>query len=219
MSHLVSKGGRCVGLTTYPPSCADCLEILGASTSCSLVGLTRSVQGSLLPLWYKGAAFQNCAKYDGINRNRKVPRFIKPKRFWERRVSCQHTSNAPDEDCVFLSVALSHLPRIEWVTQVTLDSCHNFWMQFSIWDCSWLNLQWMKSVGKLNGKTHFEGRDGVYEMGSWGNTISGTDSCSITRLRRTSGTRTRIKQNFVSKNYFVRMYICINKPTATLKVI
>ena len=24
---LESKGGRCVGLTTLPPSCADCLEI------------------------------------------------------------------------------------------------------------------------------------------------------------------------------------------------
>ena len=24
---LVGKGGRCVGLTTLPPSCADCLEI------------------------------------------------------------------------------------------------------------------------------------------------------------------------------------------------
>jgi len=24
------KGGRCVGLTTFPPSCADCLEILEA---------------------------------------------------------------------------------------------------------------------------------------------------------------------------------------------
>jgi len=29
------KGGQCIGLTTLPPSCADCLEILGASTSCS----------------------------------------------------------------------------------------------------------------------------------------------------------------------------------------
>ena len=27
------KGGRCVGLTTLPPSCVDCHEILGASTS------------------------------------------------------------------------------------------------------------------------------------------------------------------------------------------
>jgi hypothetical protein len=24
---LVCKGGRCVGLTTLPPSCADCLQI------------------------------------------------------------------------------------------------------------------------------------------------------------------------------------------------
>jgi hypothetical protein len=27
------KGGRWVGLTTLPPSCTDCLEILGASNS------------------------------------------------------------------------------------------------------------------------------------------------------------------------------------------
>jgi len=30
---LGGKGGRCVGLTTLPPSCTDCLEIWGASTS------------------------------------------------------------------------------------------------------------------------------------------------------------------------------------------
>ena len=30
------KGGRCVGLTTVPPSCADCLEILGASITWNL---------------------------------------------------------------------------------------------------------------------------------------------------------------------------------------
>ena len=33
------KGGRCVGLTPLPPSCADCLEFLGASTSWSSKGL------------------------------------------------------------------------------------------------------------------------------------------------------------------------------------
>jgi hypothetical protein len=27
----MSKDGKCVGLTTLPPSCANCLEILGAS--------------------------------------------------------------------------------------------------------------------------------------------------------------------------------------------
>jgi len=37
------KGGRCVGLTTLPPSCSDCLEILGASTSCILKGLSQPV--------------------------------------------------------------------------------------------------------------------------------------------------------------------------------
>jgi len=30
---LEGKGGRCVGLTTLPPSCADCLEMRAASTS------------------------------------------------------------------------------------------------------------------------------------------------------------------------------------------
>jgi len=38
-----SKSGRCVGLTALPPSCEDILEILGASTSCSPKGLSRTV--------------------------------------------------------------------------------------------------------------------------------------------------------------------------------
>ena len=37
---LGSKNGRCVGLTTLPPSCADCMKILEAST-------TRSALDSL----------------------------------------------------------------------------------------------------------------------------------------------------------------------------
>jgi len=36
---LEGKGGQCVRLRALPPSCADCLEILGASTSCSPKGL------------------------------------------------------------------------------------------------------------------------------------------------------------------------------------
>jgi hypothetical protein len=40
-----NKGGRCVGLTTLPPSCFVCLEILGGSTSWSLKDLTRPVMG------------------------------------------------------------------------------------------------------------------------------------------------------------------------------
>ena len=42
-----SKGGRCVELTTLPPSCADCLKIVEASTSWNPRGLRRPVQGQL----------------------------------------------------------------------------------------------------------------------------------------------------------------------------
>ena len=42
---LDCKGGRCVGLTDLPPSCADCLEILGASISWSPKGLSRLIMG------------------------------------------------------------------------------------------------------------------------------------------------------------------------------
>jgi len=38
-SHITSSitltGGRCVGMTMLPSACADCLEILGASTAWS----------------------------------------------------------------------------------------------------------------------------------------------------------------------------------------
>ena len=40
---LRGMGSRCVGLITLPPSCAECLVILGASTSWSPKGLSRSV--------------------------------------------------------------------------------------------------------------------------------------------------------------------------------
>ena len=41
------EDGQCVGLTTLPPSCADCLDVLGASTSWSRKGLSRPVTGLL----------------------------------------------------------------------------------------------------------------------------------------------------------------------------
>jgi hypothetical protein len=44
---LEGKDGRCVGLTTLPPSRVDCLKILGASTSCSPV---QACTGTALPL-------------------------------------------------------------------------------------------------------------------------------------------------------------------------
>jgi hypothetical protein len=39
------KGGRCVALTTLPPSSADCLKILEASAFWNLPSLSRPVQG------------------------------------------------------------------------------------------------------------------------------------------------------------------------------
>ena len=41
------KDRDCAGLTTMSPSCADCLEILGASTCCSPKGLSMPVMGQL----------------------------------------------------------------------------------------------------------------------------------------------------------------------------
>ena len=44
---LEGKGGRCMWLTALPPSCADCLKIMGASTSWSPRSLSGPVQGRL----------------------------------------------------------------------------------------------------------------------------------------------------------------------------
>jgi hypothetical protein len=46
------KGGRCLGQTTLPPTCTDCLEILGASTSWSCEGLCWPVMGLLYLFCY-----------------------------------------------------------------------------------------------------------------------------------------------------------------------
>ena len=42
---LGDLGGQCIRLVTLPPSCANCLEILGAPAVCSPKGLSRPVQG------------------------------------------------------------------------------------------------------------------------------------------------------------------------------
>jgi hypothetical protein len=42
---LECKGGRCIGLTDLPPSCADSLEIMAVSTSWSPNGLSRLIMG------------------------------------------------------------------------------------------------------------------------------------------------------------------------------
>ena len=37
------KGSQCIGLSTLPPSCVSCLEVLGASTSWILKDLSSPV--------------------------------------------------------------------------------------------------------------------------------------------------------------------------------
>jgi hypothetical protein len=44
---LGGKRGRCLGLTTLPPSCADCLEIWELQPPGTLRGLSRPVMGLL----------------------------------------------------------------------------------------------------------------------------------------------------------------------------
>jgi hypothetical protein len=43
----MGKDGRCVGLRTLPPSCADCLKNMEALKSWSPQGLSRPVMGLL----------------------------------------------------------------------------------------------------------------------------------------------------------------------------
>jgi hypothetical protein len=44
---LEPESSRCVQMTTLPPSCADCLQNVGALTSWNPQALSRAVQGLL----------------------------------------------------------------------------------------------------------------------------------------------------------------------------
>jgi hypothetical protein len=58
---LGGRGSQCLGLTTLLHSSANCLDILGTSTSCSPMGLSRAIKGCftfLIPphpnnIWWK----------------------------------------------------------------------------------------------------------------------------------------------------------------------
>jgi hypothetical protein len=63
------KGDRCVGLTILTPSCADYLEVLGASTSWNPKGLFRSVIRLLYRPHYVTIHFKNCQSYLGYYEN------------------------------------------------------------------------------------------------------------------------------------------------------
>jgi len=47
VSVVGNKGGRCVGLTTFSSSSADCVDILGVPTSCNPKGQSKLLQGFL----------------------------------------------------------------------------------------------------------------------------------------------------------------------------
>ena len=59
---LGGKGGRCIGLTTLPLSCADCLRNLGASAYWNLKVLSRPVMGLL----YLDIMFRKATDISGI---------------------------------------------------------------------------------------------------------------------------------------------------------
>jgi hypothetical protein len=73
------KGGRCLGLTTLPPSCADCFE-MGAWTSWNPLGLSRPVK-ELLYL----TALENITAYACILKQINVKLHIAD--FWNTKPS------------------------------------------------------------------------------------------------------------------------------------
>jgi hypothetical protein len=60
------KDGRCVGLTTLPTSCADCLEILEPQPPGTPKGLSRPVAGKLYLLHTTMKLLHACQKRNKI---------------------------------------------------------------------------------------------------------------------------------------------------------
>ena len=136
---LGGKGGRCVGPTTLPPSCADSLKILGPSTSWSPEGLSRPVVGIALPF----VVFFMLPKYKGQHdlwdcEGKQLCDFCLP------LLMCA-TSVTPDSCCVYHSglplnyLELSTVPLFskeresprKWEHKKTVKSfvdikCHNY---------------------------------------------------------------------------------------------
>jgi hypothetical protein len=79
---LSGKVYRCMGLTILPFSCANCLVILGASTSWSPKGLPRPVMGWLY-LSTAGTTYRNI--WTGVSRCRGV---------WNGDCGCVFDDNA-----------------------------------------------------------------------------------------------------------------------------
>jgi hypothetical protein len=69
-------GDRCIRLITSPPSCADCLEILGASNSWNPQGLPRPVKGLLHLLLDICPSFQFRVPYSLYKRDASCYRYF-----------------------------------------------------------------------------------------------------------------------------------------------
>ena len=69
---LAGKGSQCVGLTTVPPSCADCLEIWESQPPGDPQGLSRPVMGLFYPFLFQICVLQlkfSLRSYDKVLEN------------------------------------------------------------------------------------------------------------------------------------------------------
>jgi hypothetical protein len=99
ISYIISrKVGRCVGLTTLPLACAECLEILGTWNSWRPKDLSRPVKG-LVYLFMRSGTFQWGRHIAGMGVMRNVqeyfignPEQIRPlwrsRLTWEDNIKC-----------------------------------------------------------------------------------------------------------------------------------
>ena len=98
---LMGKGGRCVGLTTLPPSCADCLEIWEPQ------GLSRPVMELLYLFTHKNMRQELLTEVNTKTRY---------KNFHRNQLAL---SSAKDRDSRFLWRVGTHLPNYAmWTSEV-----------------------------------------------------------------------------------------------------
>ena len=110
------KCGRCVGLTTLPPSCADCLEFLAASTSCSPKGLSSPAMGLLYI-----HITSNCIPINILSERQSRVAWYACNLFWRSEVpfSAHRPNITADVSCYLSSPSMQML---KWCT--TIDHGH-----------------------------------------------------------------------------------------------
>ena len=86
------KDGRCVGLTTLPSSCAECLDILGASTARGPKGQFRPCIETSLTLTFPGSIPGVKQQGRGVNHSYFASRLKKAYSFIFTISLCRHDS-------------------------------------------------------------------------------------------------------------------------------